>query len=166
VVSEVEREARFAALGDLRAGLAELQATQDMTPRVRGKRFEGWLGDLFRIYKLDPTLDVVNDGEQIDFTFWKGDLFVVGEARWRTEAVEAKDVRDFFGKLTDRPSFAIGLMISISGFTEPALQYIGKHSGERAVLTLTGAGLEANLSGQPELSDWLDQALRARLEHP
>jgi len=148
-----------------RGGKRPLGSTR-LTPQQRGKRFEAWLGNLFEVYALDRTLDVVNPGEQIDFTFWMGALFVVGEARWRKEEVDPKQVRDFFEKLRERPAFTVGLLISISGFTEASLDVLRKRSGERVVLTLQGERLNDILAGTPEFPDWLIRTLRERLEHP
>jgi hypothetical protein len=158
-----ERAARLRALSIL---LSTLEADVSISPQKRGKRFEEWLGDLFDVYSLEKTLNVINSGEQIDFTFWKGDLFVIGEARWHTLAVDAPQVRDFFEKLRERPSFAVGLLISMSGLTDGALDALRKRSGDRLVLTLDRDGLRDVLQLRPEFTDWLSRALRERLEHP
>jgi hypothetical protein len=164
--TEVERQRRAAPLASLASVLVQLEADPNLKPQTRGKKFEGWLRDLFDVYKLDATLDVQNSGEQIDFTFWIGSLFVVGEARWHTAAVDSPQVRDFFGKLRERPPFVVGLVISLSGLTQPALEYLGRHSGEHTVLAMDRPALNAVLGGQPELPEWLNTALRHRLEHP
>ena len=153
-------------LSNLRSRLLEFYTSAEMTPQARGKHFEQWLGDLLGTYDLDPNLDIVNAGEQIDFTFWHGDLFVVGEARWRTDPVDTPQVRDFFGKLHERPAFALGLIVSMGGFTEPALGYISRHAGNRTVLTVGRSDLDAVLRGEPEFPTWLGRTLRHRLDHP
>lgn len=163
---EIERHHRLVPLANLASSLAQLTTDSDLTPQQRGKKFEGWLRKLVEIYQLDATLDVQNFGEQIDFTFWIGGLFVVGEARWLAEPVDTPQVRDFFGKLCDRPPFVVGLIVSLSGLTEPARQYLSRHSAEHTVLTMDRSALDAVLASQPELPDWLKTALRERLEHP
>jgi len=163
---QLRQRARRGRLVELHAELSGLTEAQDVTPQARGKQFENWLGELFALYDLAPSLNVVNQGEQIDFTFWKGDLFVMGEARWRSTNVDAPQVRDFFGKLRERPAFAVGLMISMSSFTQPALDYLSRFSGERTVLTLHREELERVLQEKPEFTEWLGQSLRRRLEHP
>lgn len=166
IAREQQRLDRAVKLKKLSDQLEEFETTTSMTPQQRGKRFETWLGDLFAVYALETKLNIINSGEQIDFTFWKGDLFVVGEARWLATEVDPPQVRDYFEKLRERPSFAVGLLISISGFTEAALDVLRKRSGERLVLTLDHTQIQNILKGKPEFSDWLSKALRERLEHP
>ena len=144
-----------------------MESDQTVTPQIRDKQFEDWLGALFRLYNLAPTLNVINEGEQIDFTFWINSLFVVGEARWPKEPVDTKQIRDFFGELLERPAFVVGLIIAMGGFTEPGVNYVRKRSGERTVLWLTRENLQDQiLRAEPELPEWLDTTLRERLEHP
>ena len=161
-----QHNARLTELTRLRTLLDNIAAAKKMTPQQRGKQFEAWLGDLFRLYDFNPTLDVVNVGEQIDFTFWKGDHFIVGEARWRTKNVNSPQVKDFFCKLLERPPYTLGLIISMANFTKPALDFLRKQSGQRTVLTMRGQDLRPILRGEPELPEWLSQTLRMRLEHP
>jgi hypothetical protein len=162
--------ARKSKLVALSAELSVIEASVDVPParrkNVRGTRFEKWLGDFFGAFGFKPNLNVVNPGEQIDFTDWLQNIFVIGEARWRAEPVGEDQVRDLFGKLAERPPFAIGLIISMSGFTDEALQYIQRMSGQRTMLTLDRSQLEQILAGAVALYDWLASALRERLEHP
>ena len=161
--SRIERTKRLESLS---SRFEVLEAGKSCTPQERGKKFEAWLGDLFDVYELEKTISVTSPGEQIDFTFWKGDLFVVGEARWLASPFDSPQARDFFGKLLERPSFAVGLAVSISGFTSGARDYFRKHSGERLVLTLDLRQIRQVLKGNPEFTAWLSSALRTRLEHP
>ncbi|MCH8853066.1 MAG: restriction endonuclease [Planctomycetes bacterium] len=157
---------RRQVLGLLQEMLTALEALYEARPQKRGKEFERWIDQWLSLYKLSPVLDIQSPGEQIDFTFWHGDLFVLGEARWRKKPVSITQIRDFFGKLLDRPPFAIGLVISMSGFTGPALDYLEKHSGDRTVLTMDREAVELLLKGSPELGDWLRTTLRSKLERP
>jgi len=165
-VARLEAGVRREALPVLQETLRELETSPDLTPQQRGKLFEEWLGQWFRLYGAMPTLDVRNDGEQIDFTLWVGNLFVIGEARWLKGPVDCPQVRDFFGKLLNRPPFVIGMVISMAGFTHPALEYLRMRSGDRTVLTMTGEERWQTLRGNPELPSWFTQAVRSRLEHP
>ena len=161
-----ERERRLAALSLLADRLAALETNTTLRRQARGKRFEAWLGELFEVYALDATLDVRNDSEQIDFTFWLDSLFVIGEARWLKGPVDSPQVRDFFGKLGERPPFVVGLFVSMGGFTEPALDFARRNSGQRTLLTMPRNELDGILRADPELPAWVKRGLRARLAHP
>jgi hypothetical protein len=164
------RRARKYKLQQVADGLAVIEKSLDIAskrrPNVRGTRFEKWLGDFFGVFGFKPALNVVNPGEQIDFTEWLQNVFVIGEARWRAEAVGEDQIRDLFGKLAERPPFAIGLVISMTGFTQEAMQYTARLSGQRTILTMDRPELERILSGDVDLYKWLTSVLRDRLEHP
>ena len=159
--SAMRRRSLNALSGDL-----EALDTSSMTPQARGLAFERWLGGFLRVYGVSPSLNVVNCGEQIDVTFWHGQLFVIGEARWRAMPVDTPQVRDFFGKLLERPPFTLGLVLSLGGFTEPAAGYLSRHAGSRTVLMASRGDLAAWLAASPEFPAWLELNLRRRLDHP
>lgn len=162
---KVMRDARVRQLALLRSALVSLERSS-LAPQARGTALEPLLRDLLHVYGLNPVLNVTNSGEQLDVTFWHGQMFVIAEARWRADPVDTPQMRDFFGKLVERPPFTIGLMLSFSNFTGPALEYLSRHSGERTVLPATRGDLDCWLTAEPELPEWLARALRSRLEHP
>lgn len=88
--------------------LDALAMNDSISPQRRGKEFEKWFAGVFDVSQLRYTLDIRNEWEQIDFTVWLGSLFAIGEARWLKEPVDVPQVRDFFGKLMDRPPFVVG----------------------------------------------------------
>lgn len=159
------RDVRIRQLTELRSTLVSLE-TSSLTPQARGSALEPWLRNLLQVCDVSPVLNVMNSGEQIDVTFWYGQMFVIAEVRCRAEPVDTAQMRDFFGKLVERPPFTIGLILSLSGFTDPALEYLSRRSGERTVLPATRDDLDCWLRAEPELPAWLARALRSRLEHP
>ncbi len=160
-----QAEQRQQGLLILRAQLEDMQASH-RTPQERGKEFERWMVALLDLYGMSPTLDVRNEVEQVDFSFWYGATLFIGEARWHSSPVSCSQVRDFWGKLLDRPPIVAGLLISISGLTKPASDWIRKHSGERTVLAMNPGDIASILSANPELPVWLWTSIRSRLEHP
>jgi len=74
-------------------------------------------------------------------------------------------IRDFFGKLLDRPPFVIGLLISVSGFTGPSLKWLSKQSGKRTVIRFTRIDLMDAMTETGDLDVILMSRLRSVLEH-
>ncbi len=162
----ITHEQRKARLVQLAHEFQSLRRDEQERPQQRGHAFEALLVKLFELYNLSPQLDVRNPNEQIDFTFNYGMQFFLAEAKWHQEPIGTDKIRDFWGKLTDRPPIVAGLVISISGFTSPAIEWLSKQSGKRTVITATLDDLNALLSANPELPDWLDGQIRHRIEHP
>ena len=165
LVAQEEKQRRSVLLTELREEFLKLEADSMLSPQTRGKLFESWLARFFEVWGFQTTLDIVNDWEQIDFTFWLGNLFVVAEARWLSRPVDSPQVRDFFGKLLDRPPFVIGLLISVSGFTDPSLKWLSNQSGNRTVLRLTRIDLMDAMAGTDDLDVILMSRLSSVLEH-
>ncbi len=82
------RQARLKQLASHRQAFLALEEST-LSPQARGTALESWLRELLRLYEVDPVLNVVNPGEQVDVTFWFGQLFVLGEVRWRGSPMDA-----------------------------------------------------------------------------
>ncbi len=140
--------------------------TSEETPQIRGKSFEKWLESFLFLYAKNIDMDIVNNYEQIDFTCILENFHIIGEARWTSENTSSKEVRDFFGKLQDRPPFVIGIMITMKGLAKPAKEWLSKHSGDRCVLVIERADLNKMLDQLIELPNWFNYELKERVNHP
>lgn len=159
----VERRHRRQLYARLLLELDALAARDAISPQARGKEFEKWFAGVFAASQLRYTLDVRNDWEQLDFTVWLGDFFAIGEARWLKEAVDTPQMRDFFGKLMDRPPFVIGLLFSVNGFTEPSRNWAEQHTDNRTILMFDGELLRAALQRDKTLTETVFDMLNERL---
>lgn len=128
--------------------------------------FEEWLGTLFSAHGINYSLNVINDWEQIDFTANVGSIFCIGEARWMKDPVDTKQVRDFFGKLSDRPPFVIGILISISNYTAPAIEWISRHSQDRMIIPANRNDVLTIVSSANSFTYFVQERLEERLKHP
>ncbi|MBX4170316.1 restriction endonuclease [Rhodococcus sp. DMU2021] len=87
----------------------------------RGRKFEVVLNGLFAIYDMEPKLAYSLENEQIDgaVTFDTDDYIV--EAKWTKDPI-GRDQLDIFDKKVQRKGKnALGIYISLNGFTRPAL---------------------------------------------
>lgn len=143
--------ARAQDLEGLKLDFYRLSAMTD--PQQRGLALEPFLSRLFALFDLDPRAAFTLKGEQIDgaFTFDTDDYLL--EARWLSDMVDPKQVRDFAGKVAEKAHRTGGLMISINGFTSEACNLL-RRTGSRLLLA-DGADLAAVLEGALGLDELL-----------
>ncbi len=127
-------------------------------PQARGKAFEGLLNQLFGLFDLNPRAAYSLEREQIDgaFSFDTDDYIL--EARWWQEPIGREHLDVFKSKISRKGKNALGLYISVSGFTSDALQ---EYSASTPFITLKGGDLMAML----EECVPLDELLRRKKRH-
>ncbi len=117
-----------------------------------GREFETFLNTLLRLFDMQPRLAYELDYEQIDgsFTFDTDDYVL--EAKWWADAVEAKHLRDFNDKVRRKGKNALGLFISVNGFTSGARAAFREGT---AFLTMDGTDLFCVLDDRVRLDELL-----------
>ena len=117
---------------------------------ARGYALETLLADLFLLFDLEPRLSYSLPAEQIDgsFTFDTDDYIV--EARWRADPVDRGDGDVFASKVRRKGKNAVGLFVSINGFTSKLLQ---AYSESTPFITMDGADMFAVFDGRIRLDD-------------
>ena len=98
----------------------------NLDPQARGFKFEIWLNELFHAYHLMPRSSFRMQGEQIDGSFQLDQETYLVEAKWKKDPIGAADLHILEGKLGQKASWARGIFISYSGFSEDALQAWGR----------------------------------------
>jgi hypothetical protein len=157
VRAQSEAFRRFAdEIEALKQEFIQLQAMTD--PRKRGKEFEGLLSKLFRLFDMEPRLSYSLDREQIDgsLTFDTDDYIV--EARWRQELVDRRDADIFSTQVRRKGKNALGLMVSVNGFTSKAIE---QYSEATSFITMDGSDLYLVLDQRLRLDD----VLKAKRRH-
>jgi Restriction endonuclease len=150
-----------------RAFSASIQALRDQflamhadasNPQARGKAFEGFLNELFGLFDLTPRAAYSLEREQIDgaFSFDTDDYIL--EARWWQEPIGREHLDVFKSKISRKGKNALGLYISVSGFTGDALQ---EYSASTPFITIEGGDLIAVLEERVPL----DELLRRKKRH-
>ncbi len=146
---------KIAALRD------EVVRLSNLTAQARGYAFEGFLKSLFEVYGLKPREAFRNRGEQIDGSFVLGNETYLLEAKWQGALTGAADLHAFHGKLDEKASWARGLFISHSGFTEDGLAAFGR--GKR-VVCMDGLDLYEMLQRALPFDHVLDRKVRRAAE--
>jgi hypothetical protein len=102
-------------------GMRDLEAA-GITPHARGYRFERWLQLLLTEAGLEPRGGYRPVGEQIDGSFVLGGRMFLLEAKWVKDPVPASALYAFKGKVDGKLAGTIGIFISMSGFSDDAIE--------------------------------------------
>ena len=143
-------------LADLKARFLTLSAATDA--RQRGYDFEKFLADLFKTFDMEPRLGYSTDLEQIDgsLTFDTDDYIV--EAKWISASVSRETADAFAAKVRRKGKNALGLIIAVNGFSDPALR---AYEEKTPFLTMDGGDLFLVLDSRIRL----DELLKAKKRH-
>ncbi len=155
-------EQRRAAEQHFRSSLSRMRAAfwelhKIANPQVRGKTFEMFLHDLFNLYELKPELAYELDTEQIDgFFSFDGDDYIV-EAKWTKQRTDRAQADTFAKKVERRAKNALGLFVSMNGFTSDA---ISTYKYSTPFITMEGPDIVSILDGHMGLDDMLTRKRR------
>ncbi len=134
----------------LRQELVALHGSGD--PHARGRSFEDLLARLFRLFDMEPRLAYDLAHEQIDGSLsFDTDDYIV-EARWRADPVSRGDADVFAAKVRRKGKNALGLFVSINGFSGDAL---AQYQEATPFLAMDGADLYLVLEQRVRLDDLL-----------
>ena len=156
-----ERQLHDGRLNELREQFLILHGSSG-EPQKRGLAFEKFLNSLFELWDLEPRAAYSIDHEQIDgaFTFRTDDYIL--EARWCAKPLQPKHLNDFRAKVNGKARNTLGLCISISGFTDGAIEM---HSRSQTPLILMdGTDLMPILEGRIDLAEVLERKRRHAAE--
>jgi hypothetical protein len=117
-----QREAQRKFSDEIDALRLHFLALQDEPDhQARGRAFELLLTSFFALFDMEPRLAYDLDREQIDGSLsFDTDDYVV-EARWRKDPVDRGDADIFAAKVRRKGKNAVGLFVSVNGFTKDAL---------------------------------------------
>ncbi|MGW4034380.1 restriction endonuclease [Streptomyces sp. NPDC004838] len=142
-------------LASLKAAFDDLHGVNDR--QKAGLALEKFLHRLFQLFDLEPRLPYVLKGEQVDgaLTFDTDDYVL--ESKWLKGCVEVGDLDKFNGKVQRKGKNALGLFVSINGFSSGAVEIYGRGT---SFITLDGADVYVVLEGRVRLDDLLKRKKR------
>lgn len=146
-----ENRSHADALADLKARFLELQSG-GMEPQARGRAFERFLHDLFALFDLEPRLAYKLDSEQIDGSFCLDTDDYILEAKWMQNPAGRPDADLFAAKVRTKGKNALGLFVSVAGFTK---DFLDRFHESTPFLTIDGSDLYLILEGRIRLTDAL-----------
>lgn len=139
----------------------KLMGLTSMAPHPRGYAFQDFLYALFDLHGFDPRKSFRNKGEEIDGSFKMGPVDYLLEAKWQATPVGAQMLHAFEGKLSGKASWARGLFLSYSGFSDDGLVAFG---GGKRTLCMDGYDLDVMLEKGLRLDEVLDAKARRAVE--
>lgn len=135
-----------------------LLTQQQDHPQERGLALEKLLNALFALFDLEPRLAYSSDVDQVDDSFRLDTDDYLIEAKW-TKSPLGRDQADIFTqKIARRGKLAVGLLVSINGFSEPLKT---AYSTSSPFITMDGTDLFLVLEGRFKL----DEALLTKKRH-
>jgi hypothetical protein len=141
--------------------LAELMGLHAIAPHPRGYAFEAFLTKIFNLHGLLARGGFRNTGEQIDGSFYMAGETYLLEAKWHNSPIGAHELSAFQGKINQRTTWARGLFVSYSGFTDEGLTAFGRGN---SVVCMDGLDLHDALNGQIPLNHVLEHKVRRSVE--
>jgi hypothetical protein len=143
-------------IADLKSRFLKLQ--KETNAHKRGYALESLLADLFLIYDLEPRLAYSLELEQIDGSFsFDTDDYIL-EARWRANLADRGDGDIFAAKVHSKAKNALGLFVSINGYTA---NFLKRFEEATPFITMDGSDLFMVLDDRIRLDD----LLRAKKRH-
>jgi hypothetical protein len=140
---------------ELKAEFLTLWSMSDA--QARGRAFEPFLNKLFALFDMEPRLAYSLKHEQIDGSLsFDTDDYVL-EARWWKGSVERGDADVFAAKVRRKGKNALGLFVSVNGFSEGALQ---SYSESTPFMAMDGQDLMCVLDQRIRLDDLLRRKKR------
>jgi hypothetical protein len=131
-----EMAARLAAqqsIEKLQARLTEM--TSQLGSQAGGIAFERWFYDLAVFFELDARPGYRADGRQIDGAVTVEGTTFLTETKFTAKPIESPDIDVFMAKIESKADNTMGLLISLSGFTDGAKSAASK---QRTPMLLLG----------------------------
>lgn len=149
---EASRNRAFSESIDKLKGQFLVMHQDNTNPQRRGVAFEGFINQLFGLFDLEPRAAYSLEREQIDGAFsFNTDDYVL-EARWWQTPIGRDHLDIFKTKISRKGKNALGLYVSISGFTKDALD---EYSDSTPFITMDGMDFIAVLDERVRLDDLL-----------
>jgi hypothetical protein len=153
---EADKSRAFSeSLAKLRDQFLTMHASTN--PQARGKKFEDLINELFGLFDLEPRAAYSLEREQIDGSFsFETDDYIM-EARWWNEPIGRGHLDVFARKIERKGKNALGLFISVNGYTQDALE---EYSSSTPFITMDGMDFTIILEERVRLPDLLRRKKR------
>jgi hypothetical protein len=141
----------------------EFSKIMSLEPHARGLAFEDFLNGLFGDFGLSPRAAFRLVGEQIDGSFVLDSETYLVEAKWENKPTPQPDLLVFREKVIARATWARGVFISYTGFSEDGLTAFATGRSTN-IVGLTGLDLYEVLNRSTSLIDVLRKKVRRAVE--
>ncbi len=134
----------------------EFDEISKLSPQPRGRALQKILGKIIEQNGWKQEESVKTSHEEMDVIVFKQREFYLVECKWEKDPIEAKVIRELFGKLGNRVDVR-GIVVSMSGFTKGAVEQAEDYVGQKVVLLFGKNSVELLIYGQTTFDNLLDQ---------
>lgn len=146
---------------------AQLRQLSESAPaplkRKRGFDFERVLKRLLDADGLEPRSSYKAKGEQIDGSFYLDGTFILLEAKWHADPIPASTLYQFKGKVDGKLVGTLGVFISMSGYSEDAVDALTAGKSLNLIL-FNKEDVDAAIAGNQGFKTILKAKLRKAAE--
>ena len=115
-------------------GFAEVfRQISELNPQARGREFQKFFAKIIEYYGWSIEEGARTSHEEIDVLIHKEREYYLVECKWLKDPIEAPVVRELYGKLSNR-SGVHGILASMSGFSQGAIEQGEKYASDRVIL--------------------------------
>lgn len=145
-LTAVGRE-EVARLQKIKSRTKKFSEISNLLPQERGRKFQAFVGEMLEQEGWSAETSTRSTGEEIDIIFNSGREYYLVECRWEQDPVEAKEMRDFSGKLDKRIAGIAGCFVSTSGFSRGAVEEAQLKLSTRMILLFGPGDIDRWING-------------------
>ncbi len=152
----VDRLSHQASLSKLREELDAL--SQQIGTQAGGYGFQGWFGRLAALFEVEYKKAYRSGGRETDGSLTVGDMTYLLSLKFEAHQTAPADIDELKGRLHKVADFTMGLLISMSGFTDIAVD--AASGAQSSILLIDHRHLYYILSGGASLADLVARVRR------
>jgi predicted transcriptional regulator len=138
----------------------ELKQVSSMPPHPHGRALQKLLARAIEQQGWSQEEGARSSHEEMDIVVFRGSLFYLIECKWEAEPIQAKVIRELFGKLGNRANVH-GLVVSMSGFTSGAIEQAKDYAGQRIILLFGPEDVRDLIEHRRTYDEFLDEKHKA-----
>lgn len=131
-----------------------------LEPHKRGIQFQSLFRRVLESALWCAEESVRTSHEEMDVIFSRGREFYLAECKWEKDPIEAAVVRELLGKLANRVDVK-GLIVSMSGFTDGAIEQATQSASQRIILLFGANDVRSLVYGRASFDALLDSKYNA-----
>jgi hypothetical protein len=140
--------------------LRRFEEIESLKPQARGLALQTLIADAIRHQGYDCHEDQGGLGEQIDLVICVSLTYFVGEAKWEAEPIQGGVIDQMVGRMARRPNFYVGIVFSMSRFTEGSGHNLVRVVGTRTILLLGREDILALIRFERDFAEIVGERLR------
>lgn len=140
--------------------LEEFKEIEKEAPHKRGRDFDPYIAKILSLQGWETESKVIGKGEEIDVFIMKNDSIYLFECKWEKDPCQPKYISEFHGLLSKRNSVD-GIFISMSGYTDNAIESVGEFKDTRTIYLFGNQDIEDIITDKITFEDSLSLKKKA-----